>query len=406
MIRNLCKQLIAGRSSQFSASPYLIIFNVTNNLFPPFFHFQDTSPRYKLASVTDRSLQGVISLLNNGIIFVNSQISDACEIFELEEATHEDTNATSSMKAQSLESETQSSHATPAPIISDTETMQSVPMSATNPGSSPSMEHDVAFRNVVDAHCQAEKLPFIYENDTDDSDSESEFSLNLEPPSFIRTPRTIFHTTTEPHTGRTCVILYEEKFSQDKVGGRYGGSYACSFVCTLFAKIMSEGRLILTDYDDRKFSNTFLEKAIFVAMEQGNRLYDYCRKSLPHRYCSMEEVADMVSSICPFVVKEVRPVWIVNDDYLLTLKGQLEFLMMFDEWFVTIFTYNEQASIFYSYRKCISFIDTHCHIYKGEIGGTVYVFTDNDLDDFVAWVASMSGIPKSGKGSLTFIKFK
>lgn len=323
----------------------------------------------------------------------------------MEDATQENANTTSSFEAHTSENET---HTTPTTITSDVGTVQSASTSflGLNSGASTSIARDVAFRSGVDAHCQGEKVPFIYEDDTDDSDGDSEFHLDLELPNFMRTPRTIFRTTTEPGTGRTCVILYEEKFSQDKVGGRYGGSYACSFICILFAKFISAGRMILCDHDDRKFSNKFLDRTIFVVMEQGNRLYDYCRKSLPHRYCSMEEVADMVSSICPFVVKEVRPVWIVNDDYLLTLKGQLEYLMMFDEWFVTIFTYNEQASIFYSRAKGISFIDTHCHINRGEIGGTVYIFSENDLDDFVAWVTSMSGIPKSGKGSLTFIKFK
>ena len=253
------------------------------------------------------------------------------------------------------------------------------------PVPSMSFDTDSAFAGVEDTHCQAERELLFNDEDTDDSDDDNQ--LNLNPPSFGISPRVVFstnplvgHLPDPQESDKTCVILYEENFSQGKFGGR-NGSNACTFICIIFAKLYHNKNIVLIDNKHYRYQNSCVERDLAVAMEQGNRLYDYCRKSLPHRYCSVEEVADQLSSICPFTVREEIPVWITNEHYASTLKGQLEFFMMFGEYFVAIFTCNEKTSIFCYDKIRIAFLDTHTHRHKGETGGAIYIAAQKGLED-------------------------
>eukprot|EP00794_Sanderia_malayensis_P019625 gene19625-21557_t len=57
--------------------------------------------------------------------------------------------------------------------------------------------------------------------------------------------------------------------------------------------------------------NVLIEGIMRFAMQQGNILYDYYRKSLQDRYCSIAEVCDQLKNVCPFIVRE-ELVWAVE----------------------------------------------------------------------------------------------
>ena len=48
-------------------------------------------------------------------------------------------------------------------------------------------------------------------------------------------------------------------------------------------------------------------------MAKGNEIYDKCRRSLPHRYCSIIEVSESMTELLPFTVKEEKPVSVKNN---------------------------------------------------------------------------------------------
>ncbi len=144
---------------------------------------------------------------------------------------------------------------------------------------------------------------------------------------------------------------------------------------------------------------------MYVAMREGNRFYDFFRCSLPHRYCSVSEVADLFLTICPFSILEERPVSITNQHYLSTLKGQLELVMSLEKSFFAIFTCQELTSAIICDKRRIAFIDKHNHEYEGKTGGAVCIVAHKELDLFVKWIATINGLCETTYGNLTLIKF-
>ena len=199
------------------------------------------------------------------------------------------------------------------------------------------------------------------------------------------------------------MVMYEEGFSQGRIEGR-DGSNACSFIAVIFAYLFLKERVTLLE-ETPVFNDTIFDEILHEAMVKGNLLYDRYRRSLPHRYCSIHEVADQMAEICPFTVKEERPVSIENDHQMSTLKGQLEFLMLFKQRFAVIYVCEEKSSVFCSDGKKIGFVDSHMHVFRDQIGGAVHIYAEKDLDTFIYSVAEANRLSPTTYGNLTFLKF-
>ena len=203
---------------------------------------------------------------------------------------------------------------------------------------------------------------------------------------------------------RDCdVILYKREFSQGFVDGR-NGSNACSFIAVIFTYLYEKYKL---DFPYGKVHNDpRAESAMRSAMIQGNKLYDRHRSSLPHRYCSVQEVSDALVDICPFVIVEEKPLWLEGSEYFATIKGQCDLLMSFKKRFCAIFTCSDgKTSVLLGDGFYIGFLDTHCHHYFNSNGGAVFVHGAKDLDRFVERIADVNAWPANIYGNLTFVKF-
>lgn len=414
------------------------------------FSRQETSIKYEPSSLDASNLKGLLALLNDGISISRHMLKNGYDHFttnlvlpgesppstqvenpapsgESSPSTQAENQAPSGESSSSTQSENQApSGESPPSTHVENPAREGVPTStnqkrdnrkeavvSTNQRRQAKHEEscrdecemieEPAFQTANHAHCGVDVM-----SDTDDSndgETSDEVVLHLTTPRY-RAPKRIMSVPLDALNAASpgCVILYHERFSQGKIDGR-NGSNACSFIAVIMAKIYltktfgfcTNHAFRSTDYD--------LESMILVAMQQGNRLYDTFRRSLPHRYCSVAEVSDQFASVCPFTVQEERPVSIKNDHYLSTLKGQLELLMSFKKVFVAIFTCNEKTSLFCCDKDYIAFIDTHTHTFFGRYGGAVYIVAGKDLDSFVAWIASMNGILDRTFGNLTFIKF-
>ncbi len=89
-----------------------------------------------------------------------------------------------------------------------------------------------------------------------------------------------------------------------------------------------------------------------------------------------------------------------------TLKGQLEFLLLFEQPFAVIFVCNERSSVFMSDGRKIGFMDSHNHTIRSRSGGAVHIYANSDLDAFIYCVAQANEIPRNTNGNLCFMKFK
>ena len=91
--------------------------------------------------------------------------------------------------------------------------------------------------------------------------------------------------------------------------------------------------------------------------------------------------------------------------YMSTLKGQLELLMLFKQRLTVVYVYEEKSSVFWSDGKKIGFVDSHMHVFRDQIGGAVHIYAEEDLDAFIHSVAESNSLSPTTYGNLTFLKF-
>eukprot|EP00112_Aurelia_sp_Birch-Aquarium-sp1_P023009 Seg670.4 transcript_id=Seg670.4/GoldUCD/mRNA.D3Y31 product="hypothetical protein" protein_id=Seg670.4/GoldUCD/D3Y31 len=190
-----------------------------------------------------------------------------------------------------------------------------------------SQDKGVVFSDILKSHC-AEEVGKKGDSDesSDDDDDDNDFPIEIKRRRLDVDPRNIFISFRG--TREDCVIImYEEEFSQSRIDGR-DGSNACSFIAVIFVHLFLKERMTLLE-ETPVFNGMIFDEILHEAMVRGNHLYDKYRRRLPHRYCSIHDVADQMAEVSPFTVKEERPVSVQNEHQMSTLEGQLEFLMVF-----------------------------------------------------------------------------
>lgn len=337
--------------------------------------------KYRHSGHDMSAIRGIISLTSNGIAYAQLQLQNGYDCFA----------KLSDIPAQ------------PPHVLSDvTESVDNeefLPVVPSNqPGSEESNgeQQEEAFETLGESHCEID-----YQSDESDEE-EQEFAII-----FCRRPLNV--PPKYAYMGAAGIredwniIIFEEGFSQSRIGGR-DGSNACSFISAIFAYLFIKDNVFIDD-GPPIFHHKAMDEIMHEAMLQGNRLYDRCQKSLPHWYCSMQEVSDHMSDVCPFVVKEELPVTLKNEHYMSTLKGQHESLLLFERKFAVIFICNEKTSVFFSDGLRIGFVDTHRHGYGGGVGGLLYDYGKNDLEIFLECIAKYNKLPENIYRNLVFIKF-
>ncbi len=384
----------------------------------------DPSYRKSILALLDKSIFFAKSMLEHGLkcfmaenstptLPSNSEILTADAEVAVESAIAEGVTAVEEEKEGCVEREIPEAQVTVEGTmigercVNAEATLQEIPLAAGN-----TTEEELAAENVPepdmvrslrigDSYC----CMLDNADDTDESeDDESGIIISLEKPQF-KTPRYAYISHLNSQRDG-YFMMFEERFSQGKYRGR-NGSNACAFICIIFAKYFLKNRYVLgNSIFDENTHNSFIEGGIVSGIEQDNRLYDYYRRSLPHRYCSIAEVADCLKFVCPFALREEKPVSLKNEHYPSTLKSQLELLISFEQRFAVMFTCNEKTSVFCSDGKSVAFLDTHAHAFMGKSGGAVIIATEKDLDSLIQMVALINRIPDNMYGNLTFIRFK
>ncbi len=187
-----------------------------------------------------------------------------------------------------------------------------------------------SFSDILKSHCAEEvgEKGDSDESSDNDDDDDNDFPIEIKRRRLDVDPRHIFISVRGIRED-CVVVMYEEEFSQGRIEGR-DGSNACSFIAVIFAHLSVKERETLME-ETPVFNDTIFNEILHKAMVRGNHLYDKYQRSLPHRYCLIHTVADQMAEVCSFTVKEERPVSIQNEHKMSTLKGQLEFLMVFSE---------------------------------------------------------------------------
>eukprot|EP00794_Sanderia_malayensis_P013627 gene13627-15048_t len=335
--------------------------------------------KYRLQDLMDDDVaNGVLALINKGIHFAKSMLRQGYESFEISTTRQTAMPSTSSSVGPCLVS---------APEVESNLSDH---------------ENDYACANSADVG-----EPDMYEESEDDEDDDISVDFNNIPTTRKSEKFPFFVNFNDNELNRDgCMILYNEGFSQGRISGR-NGSNACSFICVLFAKVYMHNKTPLSVHCREDSSvNIFIEGIMRFAMQQGNILYDYYRKSLPDRYCSIAEVCDQLKNVCPFIVREELYVSLKDEHYLSTLKGQLDLQTSFGKAFCLIFTCDEKTSIFCYDEEALAFIDTHTHMFKRDMVGAVYVSVKKNMDRFLEAVTSIMAYPENSYGNLSFIHFK
>eukprot|EP00794_Sanderia_malayensis_P021016 gene21016-23068_t len=248
--------------------------------------------KYRLQDLMDDDVaNGVLALINKGIHFAKSMLRQGFEISTTRQTAMPST----------------SSSVGPCLV-----TAPEVESNVSN------YENDYACANSADVGD-----PDVYQESEDDEDDDISVDVNNIPTTRKSEKFPFFVNFNDNELNRDgCMILYNEGFSQGRISGR-NGSNACSFICVLFAKVYMHNKTPLGVHCREDSSvNVFIEGIMRFAMQQGNILYDYYRKSLPDRYCSIAEVCDQLKNMCPFIVREELYVSLKDEHYLSTLKGR------------------------------------------------------------------------------------
>eukprot|EP00795_Rhopilema_esculentum_P013874 gene13874-4825_t len=328
---------------------------------------RDCSKRYSVSASEGGG--GLLSILNKGIDFAKSQLRKGYETFSHVSGGTEDTGFTF------LEPEPE--------------------------GQEPSEIQPADLQSSENVECD-DSIDGDDSNDGDDEDTECSFrAIEIKRRSLSFAPKIVRGGFFGK--GEDCILLmYEDSFSQNTINGR-NGSNACSFIAVIFAFLFLKEKIEVGPFEEqiqKKFN-----EILYEAMAKGNEIYDKCRRSLPHRYCSITEVSESMTELLPFTVKEEKPVSVKNEHFMSTLRGQLEFLMFFKKPFAIVFVCNEKSSVFCSDGKKIAFVDTHSHFYGGTAGGAIHICAEKELDTFIYWVAEVMELPDNVYGNLTFLRF-
>lgn len=140
--------------------------------------------------------------------------------------------------------------------------------------------------------------------------------------------------------------------------------------------------------------------ALCGCIELGNRVYDLYRETLPSRYHSVEEAANMLDMWCNTAVENTLPVRLDDQHHPSTIIGQLQQAISTRHSYIAYLILNEKTSLFYATEGKLMYIDIHCH----ESGGSVIVTSPVQL--LRAFCETVWHISSSTYGNLAFVSFQ
>ena len=156
--------------------------------------------------------------------------------------------------------------------------------------------------------------------DDDRSESTGDYSDDDMPTNYQPTPEESVDVVGEKVThSNTFSWKFPPEISLSTLHGRNGSS-ACSVIAVIFAHGVWHERL---DLQPLRSLCPLWVKLLLASIRVGNRLYDRCRHSLPHRFLSAAEAASVAEQCVSVSVGSPLAVRVCDEHAPTTLQHQL-----------------------------------------------------------------------------------
>ena len=201
--------------------------------------------------------------------------------------------------------------------------------------------------------------------------------------------------------GRVGYWLFPTSFSQSTLDGRNGSS-ACSIIAILFAAAIFNAQPHVPTEGALAAPWVYLMRN---CIRMGNAVYDSARSSLPIRFLTALEAANLLGTSVEVKVDSPLPVRIQDPHIPSTLLNTLQIFCASQQVAFAVFICAGKSVLFASLGSGhVIILDSHLHDELG--GGALVVLGHKDfMEDFVSACQSLLQINPSTYGNFTPISF-
>ena len=185
-----------------------------------------------------------------------------------------------------------------------------------------------------------------------------DISFDLSNPDFMAESLSMCEQPATIVDGDVCKWLFLPEFCQSSIDGR-NGSNACSVISLAVTHwfLTSNGNFPGPGALSSEWINRF-----HVCMILGNSIYDNARQSLPHRYLTAAEAAQLFSDYAAVKVGQPYPVRLEDPHPLSTLSEQIRLLTREKKPCAALFIYDDKTVSFLVCQSgSVLFVDSHSH---------------------------------------------
>ncbi|XP_032232016.2 uncharacterized protein LOC116605656 isoform X1 [Nematostella vectensis] len=247
--------------------------------------------------------------------------------------------------------------------------------------------------------------------DEDDEDQPDDGDDTVEPESSACSTRVVLEALSSLHNGPTPSVSPDAltasvwrwslppTLSQGTFNGR-NGSNACSVIALCLGYALQEGLLLPPDVN-KSLSETFLGR-LCGCIELGNRIYDLFRQSLPSRFLSIQEAANIAVSWISSDVGQPLPVRLADLHEPSTVTYQLKRAFSRGGFNACLIA-DEKSSLFHACDDLVIHIDTHSH--GPNKGAVVTAAHASAIPELCSTVWQEEGFSPNSFGNLVFVEF-
>lgn len=173
------------------------------------------------------------------------------------------------------------------------------------------------------------------------------------------------------------------------------GSNACSIIAVLFGYMFVTNELNIPDDNSRTLSYLWIN-TVCQCISTGNMVYNTFCENLVHRYLSIEEAVELLSSLINVNVTKILPVRFTDTHQPSTIVVQQAHLVS-NEKSVAQFTHHERRSVFLSMDGKIVYFDSRLHFPHGAV---IVCSLKLKLDNFCSYIWNLEAQDKYEFGNL------
>jgi len=223
-----------------------------------------------------------------------------------------------------------------------------------------------------------------------------DISFDLSNPDFMAESLSMCEQPATMVDGDVCKWLFPPEFCQSSIDGR-NGSNACSVISLAVTHwfLTSNGNFPGPGALSSEWINRF-----HVCMILGNSIYDNARQSLPHRYLTAAEAAQLFSDYAAVKVGQPYPVRLEDPHPLSTLPEQIRLLTREKKPCAALFIYDDKTVSFLVCQSgSVLFVDSHSH----PPYGAAVILANNLSPAFFSCVAEIALLSSTTFGNFSRI---